>query len=75
MLQQYDKFYSSLEISAISFDFLTFNTVEFFDDTFDDVDDEESDDDDDPDDADDDDFFFKVFLVDTLGSLQSSFVQ
>ena len=64
-----------METSVTNLDFLTFNTVEFFDDTFDDVDDEEPDDDDDPDDEDDDDCFFKVFLVVTLGSLQSSFVQ
>ena len=66
MILQYGK-YSTMEISATNFDLLTFNTVEFFDDTFDDVDDEEPDDDDDPD---DDDFFLRVFAVDALGSLQ-----
>ena len=70
MLLQYDIFYSSLETSATDFDFLTFNTVELVDDTFDVVDVEEPDDDDDPDDDEDDDCFFKVFLVATLGSLQ-----
>ena len=68
MIPQYDTF-SSLETFATDFDFFTFNTVESFDDVFDDVDNEEPDDDDDPVD-DDDDFFFIVFVVDTLGSLQ-----
>ena len=65
MLLQYDIF--SLETSATDFDFLTFNTVELVDDTFDVVDVEEPDDDDDPD---DDDCFLRVFAVDALGSLQ-----
>ena len=53
----------------------TFNAVEFLDDASDDEvdDDDEPDDDDDPDD--DEDAVFRVLEVDTLGSLQLSFVQ